>query len=158
MAGQTSVLRPASEHAPSQECEYEGSISLSEDSGQSEKTTIHSLPSEIVDLFLENVPPSQLQRTALSIQRVFPDIAVSDSHLYRHLRVTSPAQLKPLWHRLREDKYEGEGRLIRAVKSFTMATFRGDADIMNKYVGQLLSSPLYCSFAYICFGYIAFSD
>ncbi|KAJ9120813.1 hypothetical protein QFC22_002747 [Naganishia vaughanmartiniae] len=131
MTGQTSVLRPATEQPPSLECEHEASISPLEESGQSEKTTIHSLPSEIVDLFLENVPPSQLQRTALSIQRVFPDIAISDSHLYRHLRVTSPAQLKPLWQRLREDKYEGEGRLIRAVKSFTMATFRGDADIMN---------------------------
>ncbi|KAJ9105292.1 hypothetical protein QFC21_001660 [Naganishia friedmannii] len=135
MSGPTSILGPVAEPAPSQECEYEASISPSEDSGQSEKTTIFSLPSEIVDLFLENVPPSQLQRTALSIQRVFPDIAVSDSHLYRHLRVTNPAQLKPLWYRLREDKYEGEGRLIRAVKSFTMATFRGDADIMNKCDG-----------------------
>jgi hypothetical protein len=99
-----------------------------------EKTTIYDLPPEILDLFLENVSPSELQRTALSIQQVFPELAVSDSHIFRHIRVTSPSQLKPLWKRLREDKFEGEGRLVRAVRSFTMATFRGDADIMNKYV------------------------
>ncbi|KAJ9108079.1 hypothetical protein QFC19_002544 [Naganishia cerealis] len=131
MAGSTSVLCSVPDHPPSNEYEYDVPSSPSEESEETEKTTIFSLPPEIVDLFLENVPPSQLQRTALSIQRVFPDIAVSVSHLYRHLRVTNPAQLKPLWQRLREDKYEGEGRLIRAVKSFTMATFRGDADIMN---------------------------
>lgn len=102
----------------------------------SEKTTIYDLPPEILDLFLENVSPSELQRTALSIQQVFPELAVSDSHIFRHIRVTGPSQLKPLWKRLREDKAEGESRLIRAVRSFTMATFRGDADILNKWVSH----------------------
>jgi hypothetical protein len=91
---------------------------------ETEKTTIYDLPPEILDLFLENVSPSELQRTALSIQQVFPGLAVSESHIFRHLRVTGPSQLKPLWKRLREDKSEGEGRLIRAVRTFTMLQCR----------------------------------
>jgi hypothetical protein len=138
MAGSTSVMQPPSPLSNSfsqhQTDTHDHSSTSDSDPEEPEKTTIYDLPPEILDLFLENVPPSELQRTALSIQQVFPELAVSDSHIFRHVRVTSPSQLKPLWQRLREDKYEGEGRLIRAVRSFTMATFRGDADIMNKYV------------------------
>jgi hypothetical protein len=135
MAGSTSVMQPPSPLSNSfsqhQTDTHDHSSTSDSDPEEPEKTTIYDLPPEILDLFLENVPPSELQRTALSIQQVFPELAVSDSHIFRHVRVTSPSQLKPLWQRLREDKYEGEGRLIRAVRSFTMATFRGDADIMN---------------------------
>lgn len=136
MAGSTSVMQPTSDigQHETDTHDFPSPTTTEEDLDEPEKTTIFSLPPEILDLFLENVPPSELQRTALSIQQVFPELAVSDSHIFRHVRVTSSSQLKPLWQRLREDKYEGEGRLIRAVRSFTMATFRGDADIMNKFV------------------------
>lgn len=139
MSGQTSLMDPPTgletphindtHHFDMSSSEYDN-----DKASGSEKTTIYDLPPEILDLFLENVSPSELQRTALSIQQVFPELAVSDSHIFRHIRVTSPSQLKPLWKRLREDKAEGESRLIRAVRSFTMATFRGDADILNKWV------------------------
>lgn len=138
MAGSTSVMQPPSPLSNSiteHQLDVQDDRSSSSDASHlddSERTTIYDLPPEIVDLFLENVSPSELQRTALSIQQVFPELAVSESHIFRHVRVTSPSQLKPLWQRLREDRYEAEGRLIRAVRSFTMATFRGDADIMNK--------------------------
>jgi hypothetical protein len=143
MAGSTSVMQPPSPLSNSiteHQVDVQDDRSSSSDSShpeEPEKTTIYDLPPEIVDLFLENVSPSELQRTALSIQQVFPELAVSESHIFRHVRVTSPSQLKPLWQRLRVDKYEAEGRLIRAVRSFTMATFRGDADIMNKCVSMI---------------------
>ena len=140
MSGQTSLMdRPTgleTPHINNDAHHFETPASKYDDyeERETEKTTIYDLPPEILDLFLENVLPSELQRTALSIQQVFPGLAVSESHIFRHLRVTGPSQLKPLWKRLREDKSEGEGRLIRAVRTFTMATFRGDADILNKWV------------------------
>jgi hypothetical protein len=37
-----------------------------------------------------------------------------------------------MWFRLKADKEENEGQMLANVRSFTMACWSGDADIMNK--------------------------
>jgi hypothetical protein len=109
---------------------------------------IHRLPPELVDSLLLYVPADQLQYTSLNLKQVFPQLAISERHLFTHLRVGRPEQLRPMWERLRREKYGGDEQeqqghvkedgddgdergLLRFVESFTLACFSGDADLMN---------------------------
>ena len=108
---------------------------------------IHRLPPELVDSLLLYVPADQLQYTSLNLKQVFPELAISERHLFTHLRVGRPEQLRPMWERLRREKYGGDEQeqqghaeededddergLLRFVESFTLACFSGDADLMN---------------------------
>jgi hypothetical protein len=106
---------------------------------------IHRLPPELVDSLLLYVPADQLQYTSLNLKQVFPQLAISERHLFTHLRVGRPEQLRPMWERLRREKYgedeqqdhteeddeDDERGLLRFVESFTLACFSGDADLMN---------------------------
>lgn len=77
-------------------------------------------------------------------------MAISERHLFTHLRVGRPEQLRPMWERLREERYrDGEDQddrddddddqdddsstrgLLRHVQSFTLSCFSGDADLLN---------------------------
>jgi hypothetical protein len=125
------------------------SLSMNDDAGSSSLSLspIHRLPPELIDSLLLYVPHDQLQYTALSLSNVFPNLAISDRHLFTHLRVGRPEQLRPMWERLRREVYGGEGEghaaaasssddplapgQLRHVRSFTMACFSGDADLMN---------------------------
>jgi hypothetical protein len=91
------------------------------------------LPPEIFSYFLDHVPASQLQRTALALHQVFPDARVTEEYLWRYVTVRKGEQLVPLWHaaRRRRERVEREGMRAR-VGGFVMESWRGDADILNK--------------------------
>ncbi|ORY29771.1 hypothetical protein BCR39DRAFT_467093 [Naematelia encephala] len=89
------------------------------------------LPPELIDQLLDHVPPHLLQRTALSLIRVFPDYPLSSRHLWTHLTVHRASQLIPLWHKLRsEGKKPGRGNVAFA-RTLCQESWRGDADILN---------------------------
>jgi hypothetical protein len=119
------MTRPSTEHpAEAAACSSSTTPTL--------HTTLATFPPELIDAILETIPGDKLQRTALSILQVFPDLPISKTHLFRHLRVSRKEQLVPMWKRLMKDEEENKGQLLAAVRSFTMASWSGDADIMNK--------------------------
>lgn len=113
-------------------------------SQHSPSTSLRNLPTELIDAILDCVPEHELQRTAAALMRVSPEWVLSESHLFRHLRIERPEQLKPLWAKLRRDKEqvreqqqqrgvdEGPvvGKLASTTRTFTIASWRGDADLM----------------------------
>lgn len=119
----------------------------------STSTSLRHLPTELIDAILDCVPEHELQRTAAALMRVSPEWGLSESHLFRHLRIERPEQLKPLWAKLRRDKEEARqqqqqqqqasddggaapvvGKLAATTRTFTVASWRGDADLMVSIV------------------------
>ncbi|WVQ93645.1 hypothetical protein IAU59_000721 [Kwoniella sp. CBS 9459] len=92
------------------------------------------LPPELIDDLLYQVPPNQRQVTALALKRVFPDHPISSRHLWNHLVVYRAAQLMPLWRKLKSDEAMRNG-----VKTFSMQSWRGDADILNNVMRCITS-------------------
>ncbi|WVF66010.1 hypothetical protein IAT40_000748 [Kwoniella sp. CBS 6097] len=92
------------------------------------------LPPELIDDLLYQVPPNQRQVTALALKRVFPDHPISSRHLWNHLVVYRAAQLMPLWRKLKADE-----AMRRGVKTFSMQSWRGDADILNNVMRCITS-------------------
>ncbi|OCF44090.1 hypothetical protein I317_02043 [Kwoniella heveanensis CBS 569] len=116
-----------------------GPADASEDisSSSTETTTIPPilrLPPELIDDLLYQVPPNQRQVTALALKRVFPDYPISPKHLWNHLVVYRAAQLMPLWRKLKHDE-----AMRRGVKTFSMQSWRGDADILNNVMRCITS-------------------
>ncbi|KAI9638856.1 uncharacterized protein MKK02DRAFT_35786 [Dioszegia hungarica] len=103
------------------------------------------LPPEIFSYFLDHVPASQLQRTALALHQVFPDARVTEEYLWRYVTVRKGEQLVPLWHaaRRRRERVEREGMRAR-VGGFVMESWRGDADILNNTLRCLPDIPVLC--------------
>ncbi|WWD16385.1 hypothetical protein CI109_100811 [Kwoniella shandongensis] len=87
---------------------------------------ILTLPPELIDHLLSLVPPQSLQRTTLALLRVFPQHPFASKHLWTHLVVYRKEQLIPLWRKLKEDEGMRDG-----VASFTLQSWRADADILN---------------------------
>ncbi|KAK8861692.1 hypothetical protein IAR55_002515 [Kwoniella newhampshirensis] len=87
---------------------------------------ILTLPPELIDHLLSLVPPEQRQTSALALLRVFPHHPFAAKHLWTHLVVYRGGQLMPLWKKLREDEAMRDG-----VRSFSLQSWRGDADILN---------------------------
>ncbi|WRT65811.1 uncharacterized protein IL334_002760 [Kwoniella shivajii] len=87
------------------------------------------LPPELIDHLLSLVPASSRQVTALSLTRVFPYHGISPSHLYTHLVIYRPEQLWPLWMKLKSDN--GKNQMSIGIKSLSMKSWKGDADILN---------------------------
>lgn len=123
-------------------------IDTSMTNGHHPRPSIYDLPPELIDSILTFVEPAELQSTALSLKQAFPDFHVSDRHLFRHLRVGRPEQMRPMWDRLTDERHSfhssdesnghqsdekerGTEGLLRHVQSFSLASFSGDADILN---------------------------
>ena len=93
-----------------------------------------SLPPELFDTLIEHVSPEERQRAALALRQVFPDDRISSRHLWTYMVIRRPQQLFPLWQRLKaESKLPGGGH-TRDVIAFCMESWKGDADILNKWV------------------------
>ncbi|ODN88763.1 hypothetical protein L198_06565 [Cryptococcus wingfieldii CBS 7118] len=97
-----------------------------------ETAPILLLPPEIIDHFLTLVPPSELQLTALSLLKVFPNHNISRRHLWRHLIVFRAGQLWPLWQVLKQEEM-----MRRGVSTFCLQSWQGDADILNNVMRRL---------------------
>jgi hypothetical protein len=80
------------------------------------------LPPELVDVILDNVPPEDQQRTALALRRVLPHHPVSNAHLWNHLIVHQPRQLRPLYFKLKEEAGREGGGATKVVKTFAQVS------------------------------------
>ena len=81
---------------------------------------IQHLPPDLIDYVLSFVPPEELQRTALSLLKVFPDYPLAPSHLWKHVVVHRKQQLLPLWTRLKSERQKDDGDMSKATRSFHM--------------------------------------
>ncbi|WVQ77360.1 hypothetical protein IAR50_007045 [Cryptococcus sp. DSM 104548] len=97
-----------------------------------ETAPILLLPPEIIDHLLTLVPASELQLTALSLLKVFPNHNISRRHLWRHLIIFRAGQLWPLWKVLKEEEMIRQG-----VKTLCLQSWQGDADILNNVMRRL---------------------
>ncbi len=115
-------------------------------------SALSTLPTELLDALLDTLPASDLQRTTQALMAAFPALPISKAHLYRHLVIgrrpgdggaeSEDVALKRMWLDLQADKDENGAQMIGVVRSFTMESWRGDADIMNKWVGGAAVGPV----------------
>ena len=80
------------------------------------------LPPELFDTFLHHVPPQDLQSTALALSRVFPDHPISRVHLWKHVVARNPAQMVPMWRKMREMKGKRKDGGPEATRTFSMVS------------------------------------
>lgn len=78
------------------------------------------LPPELFDTFLHHVHPQDLQATALALSRVFPDHPISRIHLWRHIIAHTPAQMMPMWKKMREMKGKQKEGGPESTRTFSM--------------------------------------
>jgi diketogulonate reductase-like aldo/keto reductase len=111
--------------------------------------TLASLPPELIDLVLSHIPPNALQQTTLALTRVIPQSNISHRYLYRHIRLTSDAQLRPVWDQLRRVKYgpleqhlddpdaQDPQSILGGIESFAFLPFTGDATTLTSILRLL---------------------
>ncbi|CAK9785509.1 hypothetical protein CC85DRAFT_286676 [Cutaneotrichosporon oleaginosum] len=107
------------------------------ESSAAESSLLADLPSELVHVILDHVPPEEQQRAALALRRVLPHHPVSSAHLWNHLVVHHPRQLLPLYRKLKEEAGREGGGATTLVKTFAQESWRGDADVMNNVLRWL---------------------
>ena len=97
-------------------------------------TSLAELPAELYEAILDQLDPSELQRSTLALCLAIPRAPVSRDYLYRHIIISSRSQTQKLWRRLELSKNEdGEWAVTRRIKSFCLNTFDTDADVLYKY-------------------------
>ncbi|WWC60438.1 uncharacterized protein I303_103010 [Kwoniella dejecticola CBS 10117] len=117
------------------------------------------LPPEIIDHLLSVVSAEHRQLTTLALTRVFPGYEISLRNLWRHVIIYNSKQLWPLWRKLKsnneseryqhqhdqdEDRNEGTLKYAREIRSFSMKSWKGDADILNNALRCIpTNSPLH---------------
>lgn len=80
------------------------------------------LPPELFDTLLHHVPPQDLQSTALALSRVFPDHPISRTHLWKHVVARNPAQMIPMWRKMKDMKGKRKDGGPDATRSFSMVS------------------------------------
>lgn len=102
-------------------------------------TSLAELPAELYDAILDQVHPSELQKSTLALCLAIPRAPVPRRHLYKHILITSRPQILRLWRKLElSKKKDGEQTVARWVKSFCLNTFDADADMLYKYINSHL--------------------
>lgn len=106
-----------------------------------QRTSLLSLPPELLDVVLAHVPPAQKLSTVRALSLVLP-YSVSRRWRWEHLVLSSPRQFYPLYKALareRERRLKGgeEGRAAgrggdELVRTLCVDCWKGDVDMLNK--------------------------
>ena len=104
-------------------------------------TSLAELPAELYEAILDQIHPSELQKSTLALYLAVPMASVPLHHLYRHVLITARSQIPRLWRKLESSrKRVSERAVAHWVKSFCLDTFDADADILCKYAFVLWRS------------------
>lgn len=86
------------------------------------RPSLTNIPPELIDAVLRAVEPRHRQRAALALAQVVPSYGLSQQHIWTHVSVHRPAQLMPLWMKLKnEAKKEDKGGAGR-VRTFCLVS------------------------------------
>lgn len=93
------------------------------------------LPTELYEAILEQIDPTELQRSTYALRLALPRSPIPSHQLFKHVRISSRNQIPKLWHSLElSRKADGDERAAAHwIQSLNLETFDVDADILNKY-------------------------
>jgi hypothetical protein len=104
-------------------------------------TSLAELPTELYEAILDQVHPSELQKSTRALCLAIPTASVPLHHLYKHVLITARSQIPRLWRTLELSRKEDGERVVALwIKSFYLNTFDTDADILYKYALFICSS------------------
>lgn len=108
-----------------------------------------ALPAELYTAILDFVPPSELQRTVLSVTRAIPLSRVCVYYIFRSIRITHPDQAISLYRRLRhaqETRFDGAKprseleEIANWVEELSIESWNVDAEVVINII-RLLGMP-----------------
>lgn len=106
------------------------------------RTSLLSLPPEILDVVLQHVPPAQKLSTVRALSFVLP-YSVSRRWRWEHLVLTSPRQFYPLYKALARERERRMNEVETGapsagrggdelVRTLSVECWKGDVDMLNK--------------------------
>lgn len=101
------------------------------------------LPTELYESILDQIDPTELQQSTLALRLAIPRSPVPIHQLYKHVKITSRAQIPKLWQKLELSKRaDGERAVSNSIQSFELDSFDADADVLHKYAPSRLGISL----------------